>query len=456
MVERLPMRNLAKSALTFPWAVSMFGVQQISNLMSSPSARSVADLTAALDDVTRATEQHLAGWAEQTYAVGSAVQRGLIDTMMLKPPSIDTSAIMRTMAEQQSTPLFQAMLDYVAPPVAWLDSLLVSRRDSPAVLQEFANKLYIIQLVTQVHDLGHDASNESLTALVDRAANRETFPRLWVVEGLGNYFGDRALVRTPGGDPAGLLTDSTLAGLPPYSLTMLHAGIGMSFAKAVLKGLDPDTPAGTVRDVIARFVSLCRTSSRPGYAGAALESLGLATRTLYPNLVALMDREIPQVEPVLQDYFWHGVGRAMYFDPMNLLPSVNAPWRMITKLDAETPHDLAYRNALSGMSWAIALVNMRHPGVMEAFLRHHGAFLAEHDIFSDGVTSALMMRYDTTRDDANIDPFVHHAPDRTEPAAAWWRRLITEPCERALQVTYGELLGAGSLEQLFHYRPGSL
>jgi hypothetical protein len=459
MVERLAMRNLAKSVLTFPWAVSMFGVQQISNLMSSPSTRSVADLTAALDDVTHATERHLAGWAEQTYAVGSAVQRGLIDTMMLKPPSIDSSAIMRSMAEQQSSPLFQAMLNYVAPPVAWLDSFLVSRRDSPAVLQEFANKLYIIQLVTQqhdVHDVSREASNEeSLTALVDRAANTETFPRLWVVEGIGNYYGDRAFERTPGGDPHGLLTDSALAGLPPFSLTMLHAGIGMSFAKAVLKGLEPDTPAGMVRDAIARFVSLCRSSSRPGYAGAALESLGLATRTLYPNLVALMDREIPPVEPVLQGYFWHGVGRAMYFDPMNLLPSVNAPWRMIKRLDAETPHDLAYRNALSGMSWAIAVVNMRNPSVMEAFLRHHGALLAQHDIFTDGVTSALMMRYDTTRDDAMIDPFVHYAPDPAEPAAEWWRTLVTEPCEHALQVTYGELLSAGTLEELFHYRPGS-
>jgi hypothetical protein len=452
------MRNLAKSALTFPWAISMFGVQQLSNLMSAPSGGGVADMVAALDDVTRITEQHLGGWAKQTYSVGSTVQRGLVDTLMFKPPSFDSSSLMRTMAEMQSAPLFQAMVKYAMPPVAWLDSFLVSRTDSAAVLQECANKLYIIQLVTQVHaDFGLDSSNtESLTALIDRAANRETFPRLWIVEGIGNYYGDRALDQVSTADPSGLLTDHEVASLPPFSLTMLHAGIGMSFAKAVLKGLDANSPSAAVRAAITRFVALCRSSSRPGYTGAALESLGLATRTLYPALVSPMDREIPHVEPDLHGYFWHGAGRAMYFDPMNMLPSVNAPWRMIAKLDTEAPHDLAYRNALSGMSWAIAVVNMRHPEVMEAFLRHHGALVSQHDAFSDGVTSSLMMRYDTTRDDANIEPFIHHEPAATDPSSGWWRTLIADPCERALQVTYGQLQRAGTLDELFHYRPGSL
>ena len=56
---------------------------------------------------------------------------------------------------------------------------------------------------------------------------------------------------------------------------MLHAGIGMSFAKAVLVELEPTKwSAEAIREGIARFVRLCRDSSRPGYAGAALESLG--------------------------------------------------------------------------------------------------------------------------------------------------------------------------------------
>jgi hypothetical protein len=453
------MRSLAKSALTFPWAMSMFGVQQVANLVSAARSEGrLAEMTASIDALTHATEQQLDGWTRQTYSVGSTVQRGLVDTMMMRPPAFDSSAVMRTMAEMQGQPLFKATLKYAMPPVGWIDSLRHPKVDAPAVFQEFSNKLYIIQLVTAVHaDFGLDdpSVDQSVVALVDRAANKETFPRLWVAEGIGNYIGDHAMEHSAGADPEGLLNGRSAAELPPWSLTMLHAGVGMSFAKAILKGLGPSTSTDVLRAAIARFVALCSNSSRRGYAGAALESLGLATRTLYPNLVSMLDREIPHVDEGLQAYFWHGAGRAMYFDPMNMLPSANAPARAIAKLEAEAPHDLAYRNALSGLSWAITVVNMRNPEVMEAFLRHHGTLLAQHDAFANGVTSSLMMRYDTTRDDANIDPFIYH--EAADPAVApWWRTLITAPCEKALQTTYGELQRKQALEELFRYRPGSI
>jgi hypothetical protein len=249
-----------------------------------------------------------------------------------------------------------------------------------------------------------------------------------------------------------LLTDEATKALPPWSLTMLHAGIGMSFAKAVLKTLDPKSPPESVRAAIARFAALCRNSSRPGYAGAAIESLGLATRTLYPNLVPLIDREIPAVDPELHGYFWHGVGRAMYFEPMNMLPSVNAPWRAIRQLDEEAPSELARKNILAGISWAITVVNMKQPIVMEAFLRHHGELAERDDAFRNGLTSSLLMRYDTTRDGTNIAPFIHYQP-ADAAAHDTWKRLVGGPCEHALRATYAELKQAGALEQLFHYRP---
>ncbi len=443
------MRDLTKSVLTLPWAISMFGVQQMANLVSPKGEQRVAGTAAAFDAVTQATEQQLDGWLKQTYKVGHGVQNGLVDLMMGQAPAVDSSALMRMAAEMQSGALFQAMIKYGMPPVAWLDSFLVPRRDSAAVLQEFSNKLYIIQLVTQVHGmLGLDhESHEPLTALVARAADMETFPRLWAVEGLGNYYGDKALEST--GDPVALLTDESTKPLPPWSLTMLHAGIGMSFAKAVLTTLDGSSPEA-VRAAIARFAALCRNSSRPGYTGAALESLGLATRTLYPNLVAAIDREIPNVDVELSSYFWHGVGRAMYFEPMNMLPSVNAPWRAVRRLEQEVPHEGSRRNALSGICWAITVVNMRHPIVMEAFLRHHGDLAERDDAFRDGLTSSLLMRYDTTRDGTNIAPFIHYTSADAD-AHATWTRLITAPCEHALRTTYARLKQVNALEQLFHY-----
>lgn len=447
------MRDFTKSVLTLPWAISMFGVQQMANLVSPGSGRRVEDTRAAFDAVTQATEQQLDGWMKQTYSVGHGVQNGLVDLMMGQPPTVDSSRLMRMAAEMQSAPLFQAFIKYGMPPVAWFDSFLVPRADSAAVLQEFSNKLYIIQLVTQVHGmlgLDHD-SDEPLPSLVERAANMETYPRLWAIEGLGNYYGDKALKKAEGPDLQGLLTGEATAALPPWSLTMLHAGIGMSFAKAVLKTLDVNSTPDVVRAAVARFARLCHSSSRPGYAGAALESLGLATRTLYPNLTALIDREIPAVDPELAGYFWHGVGRAMYFEPMNMLPSANAPWRAVKRLGQEVPNAFAYKNALAGLSWAITVVNMRHPAVMEAFLRHHRDVAERDDAFRNGLTSSLLMRYDTTRDGTSISPFIHY--ESADPQArATWQQLITLPCDQALRTTYAQLKQSGSLEQLFHYR----
>ena len=443
----MDMRDLTKSVLGLPWAISMFSVQQVANIVSPPPSDEGHPSATSI-------EPQLDGWVKQTYKVGAQVQNAMLDMLMLRAPDMDSSSLMRMAADMQSAPLFQAVMKYGMPPVAWLDSFLVTPRDSPAALQEFANKLYIIQLVTAVHGDLHldDATTEPLPTLVERAANLETFPRLWAVEGLGNWYGDRAWDRTAGEDPSSLLTDARAASLPPWSLTMLHAGIGMSFAKKVLAGLTPTSESAVVHSAIARFATLCRNSSRVGYTGAALESLGLATRTLYPNLVSVMDREIPNVDRGLLGYFWHGVGRAIYFDPMNMLPSVNAPWRAVKRLDQEAPNAAARRDVLSGLAWAITLVNMRHPIVMETFLRHHADLAWSDDAFTNGVTSSMMMRYDTTRDDTRLSSFLEHQPTDSAVAAAW-KSLITTPGEHALRVTYGELAEVPSLEDLFHYRP---
>lgn len=449
----MDMRDVTKSVLTLPWALSMFGIQQAANLVSSTPQERLADTGKAFDAVSDAATRGFEGWSQQTYKAGDGIQRTLVDLMMLRPPEFDSSALMRMANEMQSGPLFQAIVKYGMPPVGWLDSFLVAREDSPAVNQEFSNKLTVILLVTQVHSqlgLTH-GSAEPLMALVAKAADLETFPRLWAVEGIGNYVGDTALAQATE-RVAGLLTGPDVERLPAWGLTMLHAGIGMSFAKHVLKTLDPASTPEAVRAAVAEFVALCRDSSRPGYCGAALESLGLATRTLYPNLVGRIDKAIPAVDEALLGYFWHGAGRAMYFDPMNMLPSVNAPWRAIRRLDDEAPHDVAKRNVLSGLAWAITVVNMRHTNVMEAFLRHHGPLAAENDAFTNGVTSSLLMRYDTTRDDARIAPFIHHEPAGSDDVSALWRVLITGPCEDALQRTYPKLREQQAFEELFHYR----
>jgi hypothetical protein len=114
----MDVRDLTKSALTLPWAISMFGVQQVANLMASRSSTDrVAGAAKAFDVVADATVQHLDGWRRQTYQVGNAVQRTLIDLLTLHAPEVDSSALMRMAAELQSGPMFQAFVKYGRPPV---------------------------------------------------------------------------------------------------------------------------------------------------------------------------------------------------------------------------------------------------------------------------------------------------------------------------------------------------
>ena len=64
---------------------------------------------------------------------------------------------------------------------------------------------------------------------------------------------------------------------------MLHAGVGLAFAERLLEGVTPTTPGPAVRPVLRRFLALCRGNSRPGYVGAALESLGLVAGSSTPR-----------------------------------------------------------------------------------------------------------------------------------------------------------------------------
>jgi hypothetical protein len=95
---------------------------------------------------------------------------------------------------------------------------------------------------------------------------------------------------------------------------------------------------------------------------------------------------------------------------------------------------------------------MENPDVMEFVLRHHGVLATNNDAFANGVSSAIVVRYDTTPDDPRVARFVTHKP-RTTDAQVAWRSAVTSPCQIALDGTYGELQKNWALGLLFHYRP---
>src|SRR5439155_1446231 len=103
--------------------------------------------------------------------------------------------------------------------------------------------------------------------------------------------------------------------------------------------------------------------------------------------------------------------------------------------------------------WAVTLVNMRQPKVLEAVLKSHGAELAATGAFANGFSSSAIMRYDTTPDAPFITKFCKHQPGASDPALVQlWNSQVTEPCQAALKDYYPVLQATRSLGELFRYQ----
>lgn len=280
----------------------------------------------------------------------------------------------------------------------------------------------------------------------------DPFEALWAIEGLGHTYADSFYERNE--EPRGLLIGANAEGLPDKSMTMLHAGIGMSFAKRSLEKLARKSPASEIRKTVETVVELCRNSSQPGYAGCAIESLGLAARFLHgAKMVRAIDEQLAPMGEELVGYLWHGAGRAMYFSPRNVMPGWRTPWRAVKMCRSESPHELGRRSAGAGFAWAITLVNMRSPLIMETLLQRHEEELQQDDAFSNGVMSSLIMRYDIIPDDATLTAFRQHRPGGADKRLAeLWERLVRAPAELALSRYYPVLKERRRLEEVFRYQ----
>ncbi len=310
-----------------------------------------------------------------------------------------------------------------------------------------------------------------VTAALHRAAGLGPFAALWTAEGLGHLLTDRAVEEVADVDPRGLLARDQLPQLPGWSRVPLHAGLGLAFADRVLAA------GGEIRGSLERFLDLCRTNSRDGWADVAFEALGFVARVFHDQRTAGIDRELRRIDPLLADYFWHGVGRGLYFAPAQALP-VGISWRWaFERCRREAPDERARKNALAGYVWALALVNITHPQVLSEFLRQAGAASDDGDAIAGGAiaggaiaggaiaggaiaggaiahgaASAVLVWRSAAGRDAILEGFLAHRPASGDGAERW-HRWVRQPSEAALGGPYEALVDSRRLGALFRYRP---
>lgn len=318
--------------------------------------------------------------------------------------------------------------------------------------QEFHNKLqafYLFEYVDSVLGLSPD-SNPDLQEMLLKTGSLGPFLSVWATEGLGHYYSyvlTSASLARGATYPCGLLSHDQ-KNLPQASIIPLHTGMGLALAEAVLA---QGGEAGTLAE---NFIQLCRSNSRPEYWRAAVEALGLVVRNLYPSLIMPLDQHFSAMSEELLGYFWHGVGRGIYFLPANSMPWWSVLSNGFDSCIQETPHELGRRNVVAGLAWAMTLVNLRHPEIIAAFLQQNGAKLADNDAFSNGVFSSLVVWLESAPDDSDVRSFCNYKPSHAQSSLLrLWDKQIRQPCSQAFR--YRETRKDTALDEIFRYQPYS-
>jgi hypothetical protein len=289
-----------------------------------------------------------------------------------------------------------------------------------------------------------------LAVLIERAGSLGLNRTLWAIEGLGyGYAESRA---GAGADPLEWLA-ADVAGLPAASLTALHCGIGLSLARRRLAA-GARAPAGELRRLLAGYLAVCREHASPDHAPCLIEALGFIARLRLVRRAAEVAAELARLDAEAHACFWHGVGRASYFLPGYAAPRSSAPWRAAEWVERQVPEGEARDNALAGLACAITLVNLRHPRVLEEFLRRRAAQVGAAPAFARGVCSAVLVSHHCAPEDPHLAAWRRYRPEPPgSEVARLWQRQVAGPAAAALADGAHRLRRDGRLGALFPVRP---
>jgi len=443
MAEEKPLGilEMTKSGMTYSLALSMLGAQAAYRL----AAREGEPLPGEpISEKGLSPEDRLQDLFKAAFEAGDHVQKEFWDSVAhyVSPNSLTSANSAMQLGSEFLWDVAESFRFF------WPDSKTVS------AWREIFNKVDVYQLVRSVQSkLKLPREGEfNLADYVEKAYDLGPYAALWAVEGLGHDYADS--VREKGEDAKNLLRGKRIEGIPAKSLLMLHAGIGLSFAQHLLSDKNSQTPEDELRSAVDEFVRLCRENSEPGYTGAALESLGLVTRTFHSELMPVIDRLLEEAHPEVTGYFWHGAGRAVYFLLVNFLPYRDPVWRAVEIGRKEATSEKARQNLMAGTAWALTLVNMRQPQIMASFLEDHADDLWQYrDAFANGVASSVIMRYDTSPDDSYLESFRNFDPaNSNRRAGELWKRFIQDPVSKALDEQYTVLRDNHRLDEVFECR----
>ena len=333
-------------------------------------------------------------------------------------------------------------------------------------MQEAQNKLEAFRLFAYAdRELRFPANRPSLQSMVCRAQALPPWQRNFALEGVAQYYTSGAIPENPLtcllGDPY----------LPETAMVPMHAGMGTAFAETALSNLGERPSKANLHGALETFIELCHANSRPGWHENSIEAMGLAVRTLHPHLLMQVSGAIGAIDGVvpgntvpgntMQRLFWHGVGRSLYFVPMNFITLGGSHERALRAAIDEAPTLEDRHNTVAGLVWAVTLVNIRHPAVLENLLRAARGIRMPAAV-TNGVVSALMVwKHMAPWKEEVLAPYLRSSSPGTSGSgtsgSTLWNDLVALPAAHAFAETFPALTGPAvpgqpTIASLFQYR----
>jgi hypothetical protein len=405
------MLDLARAVVRFPWTMTVFGAQEVlGSVMPGKAKKEGGGISADLYRVAASARREFNGIAPlfAGYEFVDSAQRAAIDAAsdILSLRALSPGYLM-DLSSEISRSYTDAYKSVSTPEALRL------------TVQRIRNIFTVADLVNQVNApdrFSADGDYPLDEVIADCYAHGE-YSALWSVEGVGERYAHAWL--HAGKPMRDIFITGKGAKLESKTLLMMHAGAGMAFAKRAIAALTPYSGEAELDEAVRSFLQMCEESSLPGYVGAAIESLGLVTRTWSSQLLIPLSRRVAVLDPESSEYYWHGAGRSMCFSPVNMLPGFS-PW---FSAEREPRDEVSRRNARAGASWAFTLVNRRHPEIIADFLANKEEEIQSNDAFNNGVMSTLIMAGDMCPEDPFIPALCQYLPSDQKAIEAWQRHI---------------------------------
>ena len=273
------------------------------------------------------------------------------------------------------------------------------------------------------------------------AGETEVFADLWRREGLGFLRGREAAA---GG--------SLVGDLPVRERLPHHTGLGLGLGTHHLERLPARPSAAAAHGAVDGFLEDARRLSRPGYEGAVVEALGLTVWLTRPDLLWRVDERLAERSARARQFFWHGLGRGLYFDLGDMAPRPGAGWRAAERALELPPDESTRQNCLAGVAWAATLVNFLDPGVVAARLGAP-ALARGGDSAANGIASVGLLWLCAVGEGPSFERLRDFRPGPEACSEELWRCHVSEPLGVAVDRVYPLLVEPERIEELFRYRP---